>query len=242
MNYPKSNYRTITNLALVILSAGIFLISCKKDSADDESISNEDIAEAVAQSMAPTSGGVVAQTDIAVDIAINKHLACGATKDSVITGQSLPGSAITFFYRHELNRTLNCSEGVPSSISLNYKGKTTYATLRMSSNDSAWAEGLLTGLQPSSTTLVLNQEYVRKGSQQSLVGRKRSFTSTITINSNDITVSKSTRKILSGTATVQFEGKTSGGISITRGGTITFEGNQKATLRLNNGGEYALSW
>ena len=242
MNSQTRHKRTFTNLVLVFLSTGLLFSSCKKDSADDQSITNEDIAEAVSQSVSPSSAGLVAQTDIAAEIAINKHLACGATKDSVFTGQSSLGAAITYFYRHELNRTLSCNEGVPSVLNLSYKGKTTYTTIRMSSNDSAWAAGTITGLEPASNNLVLNQEYTRKGSQQSLVGRKRSFTSTITISSTDITVSKITRKIISGTATVQFEGKTSGGITVSRGGAIIFEGNQKATLRLNNGSEYALSW
>lgn len=242
MNSQTRNKRTFTIPALVILSTGLLFSSCKKDSADDQSITDEDIAEAVSQSVTPSSAGLVAQADISADIAINKHLACGATKDSVITGQSSLGAAITYFYRHELTRTLSCNEGIPSVLSLSYKGKTTYTTLRMSSNDSAWATGTVTGLGPASTNLVLNQEYTRKGSQQSLVGRKRSFTSTITITSSDITVSKTTRRIISGTATIQFEGKTSGGITVSRGGTIIFEGNQKAILKLNSGGEYALNW
>lgn len=239
---PTCHKRTFTIPALVILSTGLLFSSCKKDSADDQSITNEDIAEAVSQSVSPASAGLVAQTDITADIAINRHMACGASKDSVITGQSVSGAAIAWFYRHELNRTLTCNEGVPSVLNLSYKGKTTYTTLRMSSNDSAWATGTVTGLEPASNNLVLNQEYTRKGSQQSLVGRKRSFTSTITITSAAITVSKATRRIISGTASIQFEGKTSGGITVSRGGTIIFEGNQKATLKLNNGGEYALSW
>lgn len=243
MNYPTNKLRNIGRFTLAVTFSGILMISCKKnDSADDNSISDDDIAEVVTQSVSANSGGLVQQTESSATLAAQKHLTCGETRDTTITGTNISGAAIVYSFSQHLSRTLNCTESVPSMLTLTYKGKFVYATPRMSSNDSSYANTVITGLEPASSNIVLNQNYVRKGSQQSLIRLRRSFTSTITITSTNITVSKATRKIISGTANIQFEGKSSGGLTITRGGTIIFEGNQQAKLKLNNGIEYPLSW
>lgn len=243
MNYPSNNLRSILRFALAVSISGILMISCKKnDTADDNNISDDDVAEAVTQSVSASSGGLVQQTETSATLAAQKHLSCGETRDTTIIGANISGAAIVYSFTQQLSRTLTCTEGIPSTLMINYKGKFVYTTLRMSSNDSSYATSVITGLEPASANIVLNQNYVRKGSQQSLIRLRRSFTSTITITGTNITVSKATRKIISGTANFQFEGKTSGGRIITRGGTIVFEGNQTAKLKLNNGAEFPLSW
>ena len=244
MNNPTCITRTFTRAAIVVFAAGLLFTSCKKNSSadDDNTISDEEVAETVTQSFSAGSGGMIMETDAAATVAIQNKLTCGQTKDSTIAGASLPGSTIKWAFSYHLSRSLTCSDGIPTTLNLSSEGKTSYTTLRMSSLDSSYGKTVITGLEPGSANLVLNQQYLRKGSQQSLVREKRSFTSTITITGTNITISKATRKIISGTSAFEFEGKTSGGRIITRSGTITFNGEQKATLKLLNGASYAIQW
>lgn len=243
MNNQTCIPRTFTRFAIVLFTAGALFASCKKDSsADDNAITNDDVAETISQSFSASSGGMMLETQGATELAIQNKLVCGQTKDSAISAASAPGSPITWAFSYHFTRSLACTEGIPSSLTFQSEGKSSYTTSRMSSKDSSYGQTVITQLAPSAVNLLVNQQYVRKGSQQSLIRAQRSFTSTITFTGTNITISKSTRMILSGTATVQFEGKSSNGVTVIRSGTITFDGNQKATLKLLNGATYPLQW
>jgi hypothetical protein len=112
----------------------------------------------------------------------------------------------------------------------------------MSSDDSSSGGFVLTGLAPAAPAYVLNTTYTRDGSQVSKIARNYSFTSKLIIKSTNINVDKTSFKILSGTATVTVSGASSSGKSFNFNGTITFNGDNKATLVLNSGASYNIQW
>jgi hypothetical protein len=238
-------FMKIRTLATITLSTGILFTACKKDNNNSDDISDDEVAEAVTQSVSGSSGGMVVQTESTARMAGtgSTSFTCGQTKDTTIAGVSAAGATIVYSYSLNFNRTLTCANGVvPSRFQSNFTGTCTYTAPRMSSNDNSTAQLTVTGLEPSSTAWTVNSSYVRNGTQQSKVRLQRSFSSVITITSSNIVVDKATQKIVSGVAAVTFDGTGSGGTKVSRGATLTFLGNSKGTLTLKNGSSYSIQW
>ncbi|HEY9196297.1 MAG TPA: hypothetical protein VIM77_08525, partial [Mucilaginibacter sp.] len=138
--------------------------------------------------------------------------------------------------------TLACAGVIPSQLTFNFNGSGSYEGPRMSSNDQSTGGFILTNLQPTASTYLLSSTYQRTGTSTSKIARKYTFTSTLNITSSNIAVEKTSLKIVSGTAAIKITGTSSSGKSFTFNGTITFQGNNKATLILNSGASYAIEW
>jgi len=235
----------IRTAAAITCSAGILITACKKDdNKNSDDISDDEVAEAVTQTVSASSGGIVVQTESTARMAGTgtASFTCGQTKDTTIAGQSTSNAIVAYSFSLNFNRILTCANNVPSQFQFNFTGNCTYSAPRMSSNDNSTAQFTVTGLEPASTVWTVNSNYVRNGTQQSKVRYQRSFSSIITITSSGIVIDKATQKIVSGTATAQFEGTGSGGTKVSRSATIVFLGNGKATLTLKNGSSYDIQW
>lgn len=237
--------KTITSfVTVVIIATGLLfcISSCKKETADDSSFSDEEVAESVTQSVSAASGGLAEQTEFSARMAGSHHLICGAESDTTVSGQNVPGAVIMYNYRLTFHRTIVCRAGIPTELKLIFTGHSSYQAPRISSNDSSIATVSIAGLQASAPSYIINMDYVRNGTQQSSVGLHRSFSSTITIISTDLTVDKTTHKIVSGTSAVLFTATGSGGKTFSRSGTLSFLGNSKATILLSNGRTFSIRW
>ena len=131
---------------------------------------------------------------------------------------------------------LTCTEQVPTQYEFKATGRALYDFPRMSSDDSVNNKIVVTGLSNDSTFYKVSQTYIRTGTQQSKIGKMHKFTSTVTVSSTNMYVNKT-----SGTATVNIKGESSSGKSFTLSGTLTFSGNDAASLVLNDT-KYTVSW
>ena len=246
MTTTKSSIKKFKGISVATAALAFCLIfsSCNKDSTTTPSttLSDDEVATAVTESVSDSSGGMVTQTQASATMASTSDLSCGESSDTTINGQNISGAIVTYNYNLQFSRSLVCNNGIPSQFNFNFTGSSSYTAPLMSSNDNSNAQFVITGLQPTDANWVLNENYVRNGTQQSKVNLKRSFSSTITVTSSNVTVSKSTEKIISGTATVQFSGAISGGAGVTRGATVVFLGNGQASLTLDNGNAYTIIW
>jgi hypothetical protein len=236
---------------IVLLMLGAF--SCKKDNSTSTStsVTTDQAADIAAGSLAENSNGFASVTD---DIAVNAqgissahsnltvnstqatnsvHQACGTTlTDSVTRNVTL--DSVTVNYTFKYSHTLNCnSSNVPDNVinALTYKG--TFDGPRLSSSNSGSAHVTIAGLSPTALDFVVNGEYVRDGSFQSKVGNKASGNSHIDIVGTNITISKTDRKIVSGSATISITGTGPKGNSFSYTGTIVFNGDGTALLTIN---------
>lgn len=243
--HMKSANRFFSDALLLTALMTLFLWSCKKDSASSAAATTVTVdvaADAVTEAITPESAGMVMQTETAVVIVNDNDLSCGVESDTSFSGTNVQGAAVTYSYALSSNRLLTCNNSVPSSFQFNFLGKSAYDTPRISSNDSSNAQFTVTGLEPGASQFLLNEKYVRNGSEASNVGNKASFSSTIIIQSSNIVVDKSTQQIVSGSASVNISGATSDGKSFSYSGTITFLGNKQATLVLGDGNSYSIVW
>lgn len=225
----------------------VLLNSCKKEntSSTTDSISEEDAAEAITQSVSAESGGMTAQSYNAIEVTNTElsTLPCGITFDSSVSIASESGAAITYAANLSWNWTLTCNNlSIPEVLNFNISGSSSYNAPRMSSDDNSTASFKITGLQPSATAYTMNANYERNGTQQSKVLNKNSFSSTIILESTDLIISKTTQQITSGTATASISGASSSGKSFSYSGTVTFLGNKQATLVMASGNTYNIAW
>lgn len=243
----KNTFKTkaVSGALAIAAILALSLNSCKKDNASGTSnttVTEADAAELATNAIIPASGGFVVQVNSSVTIYKNVKLSCGVAKDSSITKSSVAGSSQAYNYSLNWNYLLNCSGAVPNDLTFNFSGQSQYDGPRMASNDNSTGGFVLTGLAPTASAYILNTTYTRNGSQTSRIGRNYSFTSTLSIKSSNINVDKTTLKILSGTAAVAISGASSSGKSFNFNGTITFKGDNKATLILNSGASYNIQW
>lgn len=235
--HPRKTLLTFS-FALALFS----LIACKKETDQTAAaVTEEEAVEAISLAVSGESGGMAVQTETAASIAGNSVQECGVSTDTMIS-RSGNSAGISFEYGALITRTLSCNNNIPQQLVLGYTGANTYSTLRMSSADSSMATLTLEGVLPESASYVINETYLRKGTQQSKVWLQRAFSSTLEITAAAITVNKTTLKIVSGTATVSFTGSVTGGKTVSYGGSLQFLGNNRATLQLNNGNSYLLEW
>lgn len=245
----KTNFSTGRILKLAAIPAiciASLIYSCKKDatsSSTNSTVTAADAGQVMVDAVSPTTGGVVLQTNYSVSVAVTNvnPVDCGVKKDTTITSsQSNNGNS----YNYSLNwgRMLSCNGSIPSAFDFTFSGTSSYSIPQMSSDDNSQGTFSMTGLQPTSSQITINETYARNGSQQSKVNQQRSFTSKTTVSVTNLVINKSTQAIVSGSGTITVTGNSSTGGSFSYNGTITFNGNNKATIAVSGGSTYTVQW
>ena len=225
-------------IILPLLALVLAMASCH---TDKNSMSEEEAVELTQQSMSTKSGGMVDQMELATDFIEASLPFCGTMFDSVVVRTNTPGAAITYHFTHNWTYGVLCSGGQPSEFDLSISGSSVYDAPRMSSNDNVSLTCVVTGLEQNSFNYIYNGSYTRNGTQQSHIHNQKKFASIISITGTTVTVSKSSKEITSGTATVGISAESNSGQTSTFNGNITFLGNSQAQLVVN-GNTYTLEW
>jgi hypothetical protein len=241
--------KMVYSLAL-ISGLALLVSSCKKDS-DDGTITSDEMAEAVVQTFSSQGGGLVIQTNTALSVVSTINAAdskakfadyCGYTDSKTLTSANTDTAKYYIWsYGMTWNYGLTCIEKVPSQFDFQAVGRALYDFPRMSSDDSVSNKITVTGLSADTTFYTATQTYIRTGTQQSKFGKMHKFTSTVTITSTNMKINKTTLRIVSGTAKVNIKGESSSGKSFSLSGTLTFSGNDAASLVMNDT-KYTVSW
>lgn len=242
-------------LLVIAIAAGtsMFMTSCKKDDKDSNSQSGVTEAEAAqVVSTAVTNGGVAAQTQQATIVATAflgarhgaKAADCGWQDAGNFEFASDANAATTYSIAYDYTVNLTCATDGASyqSFQFAFNAKTAFATSKFALSDTSSADFNVTGLDDASANLVFNQKFDHNGTFTSKDGSASSFHSVLKYTATDVTVSKSTLQIVSGTAAVTISGTTTTGKSFSYAGTITYKGNNKATFTITGGGSFDLTW
>ena len=246
--------------ALVMAGASVMtLTSCHKNSSATTTISESDAAQVMVDAISPSTGGLVSQVNNSATLfangtvtggtvhSVNNHLTtdsynipCGTQKDSTVAYSSLSSGVPSFTYSLTWAYKLDCS--VPSTFTLNFSGQGTYNGFVQSSSFKSTGGLVLSGLGSTASQFTFNSNYTRTGTTTSKIGNKNTFDHALSITSSNIVYDKTTKEIVSGTATVSIKVTSTSGNSWTYGGTLTFLGNKTARLVLNSGIVYNISW
>ncbi|MDX2285661.1 MAG: hypothetical protein NW241_15945 [Bacteroidia bacterium] len=223
------------------LFAGLLVLTasaCRPDGAG--ALSETDLVAIVEDAVAGSTGGVELGIEDAADLAEALLDACNEPGDSTLTRSGTLGQ-LSYSYVLYWEYSLICSGlGIPQTFSVGFGGEGEYQTARMSSEDEISGSFLLTGLNPGADSLVYDGSFSRNGTQTTSGRRGTTYTTQLTLTSSNLTADKGTYEILSGTCSVFLSGS-NGSESFTRNGTLTFLGNQQATLEWN-GQTYPINW
>lgn len=240
-----------SKVAKFVIAGGVVALvgvsACKKDnnnSSTNATVTEADAAELTTDAITPSTGGYDAQVNASVTIyvAASAKFTCGEKKDTTISYSSPTAIIPNYAYSLSWNYELDCNSGIPSQFAFNFTGASKYNGALMSSSDNSTGAFAIANPGITSSNYTFNSSYERSGKQTSKVGYQKTFTSDFKLTSSNILISKTTQDIVSGTATVTITGTSSTGSSFHFNGTITFQGNKKATLTLNSGTTYNITW
>jgi hypothetical protein len=252
--------KTITNyLRLVLaLSIGILLfVSCSDDDDNSQNLSEGEVTEVLKSSLVEEGGIIHDIESISLTLGnasgrpsyenqnFNDGLSainCNQTIAQSFTNSNSVGNR-SWTIVSNWSWTLNC-DTQNNSISFDLEGDGTldFDGPNLSKDISRTHDFNITGIEPSSSEWTYNANHSRNGIIQFNVGNQNSMTTTLNYSSTDIVVSKVSQQIVSGTFQVNFQAILSNGNTITRGATVVFNGNQTATVNLDNGNTFTVSW
>lgn len=217
---------------VLLLAAG----ACtKNNNSTTASVSTDDAATIMANSMSSGSGGMAsASVDVTVNaqLTFNANPGCGGTKTYNFTRQNPTGSSITYSYAFNYTYTLNCINNVPDNVSSSATSTGSYNGPNISSTDSGTSTFNVAGLAPSASAYALSGEYKRAGSFTEKTGNMNAGSSNVDIVVSSLSIPKTGGTIASGSATFTLSGSSNNG-SFNFNGTVTFTGNNQANLNIN---------
>ncbi len=229
------------HLIFIPIILGISVMSCRKETNEDE-VSEEEAVEAVARSMDADNSGMTAQLSMAAELtesAMTNPICAQQFDSSLVKSNST--ASMSFNYNFDWGWSVTCNSMIPQSIDFTYTASGSYSGTRMTSNDNATGTIVVTGINAGDAEYIANINYSRTGSASSKFGMKNTFDNTITISGSNITIDKTSYELTSGTANASISGTHSNGTSFSFSGTVTFLGGGSATLQLANGNSYTIS-
>lgn len=236
--------KTLKNVILVAL--GTFVISCDNDdtSVSNEALTEEEAVAVVESTLARQSAGLD-ETTYAYSKSYEEDYAMNFQCNTLIQEDydyDYSGNFVQANYSYNWDFELNCNAfSIPQSAEFNSNGNGNYTTPKLSSNDSSSLNSTVTGLQPTASELIFSGTYERIGTQEyssNFINKTLASEFKATISS--IAVNKANYQINSGMASFTLTG-TSNGTPFSFSGSITFNGNNTATVTIN-GNNYNVDW
>ncbi len=229
---------------IIILS---ILFSCKKDVISDENnLSADEAAEIAGASLSSGNGGSSGQFEDAVNYSEQIINDTTSQKTSQVYDTSYTVTKdtgrITFNYSFHYQYGMRYNSDTQMfEYFMNYDTDGTLQSLRLYSEDSSEGNLILTGLEQNEEYYLINGTGTRTGNQTISVQEKKSVTTSILINFNDIKVRKSDYKIIEGSGDISIKGKTSEGKDFSFAGTLIYKDDGTIILTLN-GEEYVINF
>ncbi len=236
---------TITKFSsfAVALFFVLLFTSCEKAEVIIEALSESDAAEIIEASLQNNAGGLVTNLeDLAEQFvsAVSSGELCDTLYLETIE-KDFQGAQLQASYNSELSYEMVCNAlNVPQSASFSNSTLSMYSSSRIISDDNGNFIGNATGLQPTSSTMNMNGDYSRTGTQTLNFREQKEVSSTLTIKLSALEMSKLGFEVESGNGTITITGSTDDG-TFFFDGNIVFNGGKTATLTIN-GTTYEIDW
>lgn len=232
----KWNENRYWGILMLLLSC--CLASCKKDTpVTNYQVQETDAAAIIADNILPRYGGLLLQIDNAFSLNIQSGLRCGVLKDSTLTGSNTVGAAILFDYHLLWRYNYDCSSLIQY---FDFSGQNNYEGYNYISAEQRNGSFILTPKTMQPGMYECSFDWKSSGKQRIKALGSSAFNSTIELNAVNLTLDQASMKIVSGKFMVKMYGTAAGSFSFS--GELTFSGKNKATLILNSGRIYPLSW
>jgi len=257
----KTLKNTCRPLAIALCLSTALFISCSDDDNDNTSqnVSEEEVTEIIKSSLVD-EGGIVLDINVMSTALANANTSGRPSEDNKSLNDDLNAANCNQTISQNFSNsntvgnrswtitsnwswTLNCDvQNNSISWDLDGNGTLDFDGPNLSKDMNRTHDFNITGIEPSSSEWTYNASHNRTGVIQSNVGNQNSMTTDLTYGSTDIIVSKATQQIISGTFDLNFTATLANGNVINKGATVVFNGNQTATVTLNNGTNFDVSW
>jgi hypothetical protein len=255
MKTLKTKCRTLV-LSLSLL-AFLFISCSDDDNENQQNLTDEEVNEVLKSSLIDEGGiildieqlsttmGTTAGRPAAQTKSANNDLSlanCNQSVSQSFLNTNTVGNR-SWTITSNWSWTLNCdAQNMSISYDLEGDGTLDFDGPNLSKDITRTHDFNITGIEPASSEWVYNAIHNRNGLIQSNVGNQNSMNTTLTYGSTDIVVSKASQQIISGTFNVNFQATLPNGNVVTRGATVIFNGNQTATVTLDNGNTFDVNW
>jgi hypothetical protein len=241
---PNKN-NMIKLMALMLICTAFYACEEKKGSNTDPNnpeknppVSESTAAQLTTNLMVTPNAGLVQQLENSVISIFLANPQCGVADSVSLSGASQAGAIPGFSFKIKWNYLLNCVPP-PAVLNLAFKGESTFDTQAMSGKNTD--SGTVSVVHDASRNFLVKTTGVVSGVENTKTTPVNTVNATLTIVTSSITISSTTAQILSGDATVKLTGSNSGG-NFSYSGTIKFLGNNQATLTLDSGKSYPITW
>ena len=232
----KFNRKNLLPLfAALLLAALTALTSCRKDPEEIiELLSNSEAAEIVETALATKTAGLTMPAIDAAQI-IEAYLNnCNVPGDTTLSKSKVAGPA-TYSYTFSMDWLITCSNlNVPQSAEVDIAANGSFSTLHWTGSDVSAGNLTYTGLDFQAPAYIINGSYSLEGD---ITGSLRkvdpSFNCTTELTVVNMTIDKDALKVTGGSGTVKITGTTANGGSKTLDGSLTFNSDGTATVKVN---------
>ena len=217
---------------------GLIVASCNDDEMrTTKKLSSEEQAEMVAASIGKS--GFAASADQSADYAddavddAGRIAECGYNADNAVALSGTFGEII-FSFAYDYDVALVCtSSEEPKALTSEFTYEGSFDGPKFAAEYSGNGNLSVTSLEAASANYTINGSYERAGSFESKIEEQSSGSSNISIDIDDVVISKSTKVIVSGSADASISGVISGKGNYAFDSHIVFNGNGTATIKVS---------
>ena len=229
----KVFYFFVIALSLVFLAT-----SCNKDNELNDSAITNDVADDIAASLGKSNSGLSGELEDIAKLAAEYPNTKAATLDTIysvdttFTRSSAEGAIISYSYSFHAEWGYVLQGATLNNIYYNAVVEGSYDAPRIGGSGNREGHWVMTGLQISSPTYIINGTSARLGNSHSKVRKKSTITSNSEVTLTDVKVDKSTYLIKGGTLSWNISG-TVNDKEYSYSATIIFNGDGTAGLSIN---------
>lgn len=234
VNQQKFNLTMKTKFFFLIpftFAFALLFTSCQKDNE----LTEEDIVESIEAAL-KTNGS----DEMSLISTPYKSAACGYTNDTTVM-RSATGTGFAWSRTANWTWVVNCDvNNAYNNVVFTEGGNSTYYGPRVDWTATHTGSFTVTNLLVSEPNYIVNGSMTRNATG-AVTTRRRSenYSSTIVHSWANVNVDKTSRSIVSGSGAVNYSG-TMAGNTVTRTGSLVYNGNGTATLTMDNGNVFTI--
>jgi hypothetical protein len=217
------------------------LLACNNDDSTAPPLSNEEAAEMVATALAEDASGftVVASEASATTItaveenASGRVNACGYANTVSFSKTNPAGTVITYSFDYDYSYQMLCSAEQPLQMDVEVFYNGSFDSPRFTSNHLGDMKLSVSALDVNLSNFIFDGSFEQSGSFQSNINNQSAGSCTLQFVLDQVAVSKTTREMTGGTASVSITGEVSGKGTFSFEAVVTFSGSHTATVEID---------
>lgn len=247
------NALTSLNLSALLIFSLLIVTSCEEDNDTElaQGISDNETKMIITSTMTSNGGEISEiktstaarnQTKSLDDFTPLENLSCNESVSISWSNQNQDGN-LSWSFQNNWTWELICDfQNVEGEYQVNGNGTLDFQGPNLIKQVDKTRDFNLSGFGSSSNVWIYQAEHERNANFQFLVGNQNTIDVNIDLSAEDIFIDKQSQEIISGTYTIDITRINSDGNFNSRGAVIVFNGNQSATVTLDNGNTFNISW